>query len=853
MVAGNAAAAHRGSVTPSPLGAAGDAASQALFAVFDADGDGVVTQEEIQAMMPDSDEKRKIDETKGRGVIVGVFTEYILGEIADEEAFMSLFATLLNIVSFFVICIALLSHHEVYAVQDAIQADLVNHANFAYVDAAGWAAVANQTNTIGLNTMYDVGNVADFWSWLRLGAAGRILAPAYVSEMNADWETHAVGLHGPGQVVRFNHVVGWPRLSQERGAERDCIGEPPKGAAKCIDPYSRSRASFEYKMDPRSTASSIDPTEKVVWLDPTKDAAAVDAQLVKLEGSSWIDYRTHATEFRTILHNPTYGVVTRVRIMFLFSRGGGIFPSITSDSIRLSDPYDYMYDAPVVLAFVYYGFITLYMTVSELKEIYECALSGNFISAIKDYYCDPGGLWNLVDGFAIVVTYLSIFNYFQLWQSQDVLKDEIERFNLEPTLGEDELPSLYAALDVAVGANVNFCTGLVLYAVSVVLRLFKTFSSQPRLAVVIECLNESLNDVFHFFVVFLTIFALWSIIGVITFGHSCQEFADFSSAFLTCLYLIMGEMDLETLEAAGGRFATAGWVISFFVMIVLLMLNMLLAIIFEKYSLVQGNVGPGAKTLWFQMYEVIRRQLQTFKKKRVTLPHVIESLRKDFAASDPATFGAKYPKEQVELLKAESTYLPYEELLAKVPGMPRSQAERLGKKAWGTFDGTPAWLLEKQEKEEAAEEDPRREKFLEVIKAASEEPAGKLLDQNGSVAADAETSAEGDAKPVEVAQSSAPSAAATAAMASTASADREVDRRLVFEVDKRLVAVERQLVVMNEALMRFEGLLIRSTGSSSWFCQAPDVQRIDVITPETTSPLIPFELVPKEELPPPSP
>ena len=42
--------------------------------------------------------------------------------------------------------------------------------------------------------------VADFWSWLRLGAAGRILTAAYVSEANADWATHAIGLHAPGQV-----------------------------------------------------------------------------------------------------------------------------------------------------------------------------------------------------------------------------------------------------------------------------------------------------------------------------------------------------------------------------------------------------------------------------------------------------------------------------------------------------------------------------------------------------------------------------------------------------------------------------------------------------------------------------
>ena len=55
-----------------------------------------------------------------------------MGEIEDERAFLSLFATLLNILSFFIICLGLLSHHEVYAVQEAIGANLANNVNFAY-------------------------------------------------------------------------------------------------------------------------------------------------------------------------------------------------------------------------------------------------------------------------------------------------------------------------------------------------------------------------------------------------------------------------------------------------------------------------------------------------------------------------------------------------------------------------------------------------------------------------------------------------------------------------------------------------------------------------------------------------
>ena len=113
----------------------------------DKSGSGIVTQDEIDALIPENDENRELQKTKKKGVIVGVFVEYILNEIADEEAFCSLFTTLFFILSFFILTIHLLAHHEVYSVQEAIEMDMVNHANFAYVEAATWGAVAGQVNT----------------------------------------------------------------------------------------------------------------------------------------------------------------------------------------------------------------------------------------------------------------------------------------------------------------------------------------------------------------------------------------------------------------------------------------------------------------------------------------------------------------------------------------------------------------------------------------------------------------------------------------------------------------------------------------------------------------------------------
>jgi hypothetical protein len=116
------------------------------------------------------------------------------------------------------------------------------------------------------------------------------------------------------------------------------------------------------------------------------------------------------------------------------------------------------------------------------------------------------------------------------------------------------------------------------------------------------------------------------------------------------------------------------------------------------------------------MYELARRQVQTFKKKRVQLTYVVESLRKDFATANPTGFGALAKKEQIEQLKDEPAYLTWDALRSKAPGLPQSQAERLGKKAWGVFDGLTPAELAAQDEEEDAVADPRRELFLDVLK-----------------------------------------------------------------------------------------------------------------------------------------
>ena len=148
---GLAKSANTGNLTPAKKR---ESMAHAVLSTFDANGDGIVTEDEfIHGILPETEEEKNLKVRRERGVVIGVFVKYILTEISDEKAFMSLFATVVNIVAFFTLSSVLLSHNEVFAVQEAVRADFTMNANYAYLP--GFAAANLTGKAHGLKEMYD--------------------------------------------------------------------------------------------------------------------------------------------------------------------------------------------------------------------------------------------------------------------------------------------------------------------------------------------------------------------------------------------------------------------------------------------------------------------------------------------------------------------------------------------------------------------------------------------------------------------------------------------------------------------------------------------------------------------------
>ncbi|CAE7362846.1 unnamed protein product, partial [Symbiodinium necroappetens] len=92
-----------------------------------------------------------------------IYLSWIRQELDDEQACMELPFMILVVISFTLMAVLALSQHVVLSVEQAIEQDIMQNANFAF------------NEYMGHKTLVDVHSFGDFWSWLRLGFVPLVL------------------------------------------------------------------------------------------------------------------------------------------------------------------------------------------------------------------------------------------------------------------------------------------------------------------------------------------------------------------------------------------------------------------------------------------------------------------------------------------------------------------------------------------------------------------------------------------------------------------------------------------------------------------------------------------------------
>eukprot|EP00746_Dinoflagellata_sp_MGD_P152328 gnl/MRDRNA2_/MRDRNA2_83580_c0_seq3.p1 gnl/MRDRNA2_/MRDRNA2_83580_c0~~gnl/MRDRNA2_/MRDRNA2_83580_c0_seq3.p1 ORF type:complete len:863 (+),score=149.05 gnl/MRDRNA2_/MRDRNA2_83580_c0_seq3:151-2739(+) len=639
------------------------------------------------------------------GIQQGIYLTWVKGELDNENACLELPFTIILLLSFSCLAVMHLRQDRVYSIEEAIEFDIVENANFAWAHAFGHKGI------------FDVNSLVDFWSWLRNGFVPLVVqqAWAYSESYPNDipkpdrWDFYKDKGPGyqplpvPGDYLHYNRIVGGLRFRQEiadSGFELCRVpGVVPADLWK--DWYGKPCTTPKYQLTPDSDTAEAwdsDRSGRLLWLltdsdtfdtmiETTKDMEdgcmkhAAKNRTCHCEWCAnakqpWLDELTQRIEISMLTYNPEYGLISMVQVNFFLDRGGFLHKFVNIQSAWVDIFQSPLEEVAVMLTcdFVWLGCL-LYVFVSETREIIGVVRStkSKWYVAIKEDYL---GFWNCIDWLSIFVAFIVVVLYIRLTNTTQYMNAELQglmsiRADIVGRAAYvSAVEQMYEKVEVMCADERMFRLSLCLYPMVVMARLFKSFAAQPRLAVVTATLVEAAQDMLHFFIVFTSVYVCMVVNGVLLFGQDVEDFATFDRAFHTCFRAMFGDWDWDALSDVG-RFYAGLWFWLFLLIMVIILLNILLAVLMDAYACVKQNAG-NAQTLPKQISEMIRRRRQFKQKQRVRLNDIWDA------------FFAECGDEK-ELLASENIIRP-DDLKRKVKDIPASQAKRTMKNALDAFE-----------------------------------------------------------------------------------------------------------------------------------------------------------------------
>lgn len=560
---------------------------------------------------------------RSHGIPQREFMRYLKNEIAEADACFSLPFTLVFVCAFAVMAIA---HDDAItrrAVEGALQDDIYNNARFSFTYLAAHKNID------------DVASFADFWSWLRLGLLpllfkqNREFHEGWQNIQDSPYATTMQNISGEtippdrrGFWLSFHRIVGGIRITQEHAQVGTC------SSLEILLPLYNSECfgGLEYSLRPEVglplelAQSTAEPqAEKWIWV--TTDLGKMQEDMIELERSGYLSRKTKKLEIAIPTYNAEFGLHTLTRINFWFSRGGHIWKRIIPMS-QYSDWHDRWY---YIVYDIFWLACIAYMIGVELVQIQLVLRTKGCNAMLTDYF----NVWNLIDwasilsGVAIVIVFIaSISMRTEMNETLESLGDQ--GFSVTGEFYRNTVADYVEKLQ----NNVNYVRHLRLsvgiYPLVIVIRLFRSFSAQPKLALVTRTLSLALPDLFHFSIVFGAVFVTFSVTGIVLFGREVPSFTTFPSALASCFRIMLGDIDWEELSAVG-RAEASVWLWLYVIVVVLLMLNMIVAIIMDHYSSVKAASG-NSESIWEEAFQMWYRWRGKRNGTYVPLPRVLDAL-----------------------------------------------------------------------------------------------------------------------------------------------------------------------------------------------------------------------------------
>jgi hypothetical protein len=520
--------------------------------------------------------------------------------------------------------------------------------------------------------LYDIITETDFWDWMEQG-----VLPFFFRREEYDGTKLEATMWD--RMLVWNKMIGPIRLMQYRDDSDNCGGREREiklqafYGRKCASggdsttifgvgdkrgtngfvpgwpqPGTETLATIQEQIDLGQVPYSFE-----VWLDPMEPPANHLQTVRDLKVGRWFDMATSLIELRLVLYSPNIGTGRFSSLIIQFKTGsGGIqHAKILYDSIS-ADPY---LNVPEVLFFdvLLVGLLSNVL-IGELRTVRPFWKTGT----MWEYW----SFWNVITwatlslGGATFAVWLNI-----VWSMGDIRTILLRMQERENEVVYEQFGVTHADLAGHNGTGSDYDgTGFVrmsdtdmyngygevfslfdtalaymgymrylqmFYCYLLMLRCFKAFRAQPKLAYVSNTMGESVADLSHFMMILMSVFIAYGLAGNLLFGSSLKKFFDLQNSVAELFELMMGDFDFEELFKVN-PFGAIFWFLSFNILVVLVLLNMFLAIIMDAYTGVKES-SDASMNIVVQSLTMLRRFKENREGTRVDLDVIYFHVRSD--------------------------------------------------------------------------------------------------------------------------------------------------------------------------------------------------------------------------------
>eukprot|EP00927_Polykrikos_kofoidii_P081923 TRINITY_DN7994_c0_g1_i6.p1 TRINITY_DN7994_c0_g1~~TRINITY_DN7994_c0_g1_i6.p1 ORF type:complete len:901 (+),score=110.75 TRINITY_DN7994_c0_g1_i6:158-2860(+) len=334
-----------------------------------------------------------------------------------------------------------------------------------------------------------------------------------------------------------------------------------------------------------------------VWFQPNQGIDVALRKLVNLKRDKFIDEQTSFVGVNMFGLNPDLGVFFNCFVNLFVVPSGEIvsFVSVVTWSAEIMSVHVLVFD-------VIFLILCLHLLVSCFFAFFRALVKKTVVS----YAMKP---WSVIDwltavGGIVVIVMFGMYNV-----ELSTIKESAGQLALatppaNPTL--DDIKSYTLKLvdfDDAMGRFLPFlstCRYIMgSYMLLCLIRLFKAFEAQPRLAVVSQTLVACKTDFAHFLIVFFAVFIALCAAAMPILGHRLVNYTTFLETLIEGLQVVFGNFDYDQM-AEEYPVTMFLWFFIFIILLALVIFNMVLAIIMDSYGVAKQEAGI-SDTIWEQV------------------------------------------------------------------------------------------------------------------------------------------------------------------------------------------------------------------------------------------------------------